>query len=90
MKKMSMQDVHFTVENCFFERLFLVYNYFSDCQVIVLPSYRDVHHDYVYPQPPFFHQSQNSRMKAKTDYPVITLLKLSLLFNGSTDIHIDL
>lgn len=68
----------------FFERLFLVYNYFSDCQVIVLPSYRDVHHDYVYPQPPFFHQSQDSRMKAKRDYPVITLLKLSLLFNGST------
>lgn len=61
-----------------FERLLLVYNYFSDCQVIVLPSYRDVHHDYVYPQPPFFHQSQNSRMKAKSDYPVITLLKLSL------------
>ncbi|XP_071164281.1 DNA polymerase alpha subunit B-like [Mytilus edulis] len=23
------------------------------CQVIVVPSYRDVHHDYVYPQPPF-------------------------------------
>lgn len=61
-----------------FERLFLVYNDFSDCQVIVLPSYRDVHHDYVYPQPPFFHQSQSSRMKAKSDYPVITLFKLSL------------
>lgn len=41
----------------------------NDCQVIVLPSYRDVHHDYVYPQPPFFHQSKDSRMKAKTDYP---------------------
>nr|XP_022332439.1 DNA polymerase alpha subunit B-like [Crassostrea virginica] len=41
----------------------------SGSQVIVLPSYRDVHHDYVYPQPPFFHQSQNSQSKAKSDYP---------------------
>ena len=43
----------------------------SGSQVIVLPSYRDVHHDYVYPQPPFFHQSQNAQSKAKSDYPVI-------------------
>lgn len=41
------------------------FSFSAGCHVIVLPSYRDVHHDYVYPQPPFFHQSQT-----KNEYPV--------------------
>ncbi|XP_061164256.1 DNA polymerase alpha subunit B-like [Saccostrea echinata] len=39
----------------------------AGCQVIVLPSYRDVHHDYVYPQPPFFHH--NSRSETLKEFP---------------------
>ncbi|XP_048732444.1 DNA polymerase alpha subunit B-like [Ostrea edulis] len=41
----------------------------AGCHVIVLPSYRDVHHDYVYPQPPFFHQSQT-----KNEYPNVRFM----------------
>lgn len=55
-----------TYEEVFISNLKHVENVSKSCgtQVVVVPSYRDVHHDNVYPQPPFFDEKTKGGNKA--------------------------
>ncbi|KAJ8308549.1 hypothetical protein KUTeg_013423 [Tegillarca granosa] len=59
-----------TYEEVFISNLKHVENVSKSCgtQVVVVPSYRDVHHDNVYPQPPFFDEKTKGGNKAGSSH----------------------
>ncbi|ESP02897.1 hypothetical protein LOTGIDRAFT_110777 [Lottia gigantea] len=55
------------------------------CELIILPSYRDVHHDYVYPQPPYIYNTSKSHVHLMSDPCTININNM-IIGMTSTDI----
>ena len=56
-----------------FQRFFVidVLHFSAGSKVVFAPSHRDVHHHFIYPQPPLeIPESQNEKLKEVSDSPV--------------------
>lgn len=60
------------------------------CQVIIIPSYRDIHHDYVYPQPPFDARLQDFKHIHMMPDPCTVTINNVVFGITSTDILLHL
>ncbi|XP_064602750.1 DNA polymerase alpha subunit B-like [Liolophura sinensis] len=59
------------------------------CEVVVVPSQRDVHHDYVYPQPPFRMNSKHKHVRFVSD-PCTLRVNNTVIGLTSTDVLLHL